>query len=177
MPRIVQDREALVAAFRQRGVDYLAPSDATTNLLLDDATLVASAAAHPDPRIRQALIALFLLRPSLASVAQSLVGHLAPVAVAELKAAYMAAVYLQRMWSVRLHLYQGTSEELPDLFSPELSLPDPGDGHGKFGLHALAEAELARRSGNPLAEYEATMSLLFASLNRRRKEHELSLER
>jgi hypothetical protein len=57
---LVRDREPLVSALRERGVDYLAPSDAQGPPLADG-VLIASLAAHHDPRLRQALIALFML--------------------------------------------------------------------------------------------------------------------
>ena len=62
---VVNDRESLVAALRERGVDYLAPSDARGEAITDVA-LIASLAANSDARLRQALIGLFLLRPDLA---------------------------------------------------------------------------------------------------------------
>ena len=66
MAVIISDRETLVAALRERGVDYLTPSDAKLNFSVDDASLIMSLAAHPEARLRQALIALFLLQPQLA---------------------------------------------------------------------------------------------------------------
>lgn len=57
--QLIQDREALIAALRERGVDYLAPSDARSVDTSDDETLVANLDLHPDVRLRQALIALF----------------------------------------------------------------------------------------------------------------------
>ena len=51
---VVTDRKRLVAALRQRGVDWLAPSDAQ-GAPLPDEMLIASLATHDDPRLRQAL--------------------------------------------------------------------------------------------------------------------------
>src|ERR1051325_6534931 len=64
---VIRDREALVAALRERGVDWLAPSDAQGPSLTDE-VLIASLAMSEDARLRQALIGLFLLRPTLASL-------------------------------------------------------------------------------------------------------------
>src|SRR4030088_257222 len=100
----MRDREALVAALRERGVDYLAPSDAAGEPLADE-ELIARLAVHDDPRLRQALIALFMLHPQLAPLVPPLCARLAPAAVVELKAHYLAAVYLQSMWRIRLNHY------------------------------------------------------------------------
>jgi hypothetical protein len=62
---LTHDRDALVAALRARGVDYLMPIEATGDPVADE-PLIASLAANEDPRLRQALIALFLLEPRLA---------------------------------------------------------------------------------------------------------------
>lgn len=168
---LVDDREALVAELRRRGVDYLMPAGATATEPMDSAILLASLASHRDPRLRQAIIALLLLQPQLSSQVIELGDRLRQPAERVLRTAYMAAVYLQRMWRIRLRRYLGESPELPDLFSRELGLPDPLQGHGKPGLHALAEWQ-SERSGeacNHLAEYESVADLLFSSLQLRRR--------
>src|SRR5262245_25060148 len=99
-------RDQLVAALRARGVDYLAPSDASGDPLTDEA-LVAGLASSADPRLRQALIALFLLQPSLAPLVPVLRPGLPEAASVELLAHYAAAVYLQTMWRIRLGHYLG----------------------------------------------------------------------
>ena len=159
------DRDRLVAALRKRGVDYLAPSDAEGEPLLDE-ELVASLAASDDSRLRQTLIALFLLEPGLAPVARHLRSKLVATAETELVAHYTAAVYLQRMWRVRLEFYLPDMTELPDYFSQELHLPEPEDGYGKPGLYALAAWHASRSAHrtNHLAEYQGVASLLFERL-------------
>lgn len=162
---LVRDREALVAALRERGVDYLAPSDAQGHALTDEG-LIASLAAHDDPRLRQALIALFMLHPHLAPLVPPLRSRLEPAAEVELKAHYMAAVYLQSMWRIRLDHYWPPTPELPDYFSNELGLPDALDEYGKAGLYALADWHSAHAPGraNHLSEYEGVAGLLLDRL-------------
>ncbi len=162
---LVGDREALVAALRARGVDYLAPSDAQ-GLPLSDEVLIASLAAHPDPRLRQALIALFMLHPPIAPLVAPLAARLAPAAAVELKAHYLAAVYLQCMWRIRLDHYLPPTPDLPDYFSASLGLPDALDEYGKAGLYALAEWHSAHAPGraNHLSEYEGVAELLLADI-------------
>ncbi len=171
---LVDDRETLVAALRARGVDYLTPSDARLNQMIDDEALLNNLARHPEARLRQALIALFLLQPQLAPLVLRLRSDLQAEAARELLAYYTAAVYLQHMWRTRLQRYLENVQELPDYFSAELGLPQPHEEHGKAGLHVLADWH-ARQSSycfNHLSAYEGVAELLFQTLKLRRKQHE-----
>jgi hypothetical protein len=161
----VRDGDRLVAALRARGVDYLAPSDARGEPLAD-ATLLASLAAHDNPRLAQALIALFMLHPELAPLVPPLRARLSPAARVELVAQYMAAVYLQTMWRIRLSHYWPPTPDLPDYFSGELGLPDRSDEYGKAGLYALAEWHAAHAEGwaNHLSEYQGVAERLLDRL-------------
>ena len=155
----------LVAALRERGVDYLAPSDAQGEPL-DDRALIAALAAHEDPRLRQALIALFLVQPHLAPLVASLRPALPEPAGSELVAHYMAAVYLRQIWATRLSHYLPSLTPLPDFFSEVLRLPSPTAGFGEYGLRSLADwhTHHRRERGNALAEYENVADLLFGRL-------------
>jgi hypothetical protein len=172
--QLVQKHETLVAALRELGVDYLSPSDAKADQKLDDETLIASLASHSEARLRQALIALFLLQPQLARVVPRLQSEIDAHALQELIAYYSAAMYLQRMWRTRLGHYLSSVEELPDYFSGELALPSPRELYGKAGLHALADwhARQSSQRCNHLSAYEGVAELLFQSLKSRRKSHE-----
>jgi hypothetical protein len=164
-PTLERDWDTLVAALRTRGVDYLAPSNARGEPLADE-TLIASLAAHTQPRLVQALIALFMLHPGLAPLVPPLRSRLAPAAEVELKAHYMAAVYLQSMWRIRLNHYWPPTPDLPDYFSCELGLPDALDLYGKAGLYALADWHSAHAPGraNHLSEYDGVAELLLDRL-------------
>jgi len=173
----VRDREALVAALRERGVDWLAPSDAS-GAPIPDEILIASLAANEDARLRQALIGLFLLRPGLAPLVLKLRPDMTPApAEIELIAHYLAALYLQRMWRVRLTHYLPLVADLPDYFSKELSLPAPEDEYGKTGLYALAawHTEHSPQRANHLSEYEGVANLLFERLKSKAKHVAASL--
>jgi hypothetical protein len=166
---VVTDRERLVAALRQRGVDWLAPSEAR-GAPVPDETLIASLAAHADPRLRQALIGLFLLHPDLAGVVPRVAATLDACANRELQAYYTAAVYLQTMWRIRLGHYLPAVHDLPDHFSLALRLPPRQDEYGKAGLYALAEWHASRApfKCNYVSAYDGVADLLFASLKRQR---------
>jgi hypothetical protein len=170
---VVTDRERLVANLRQRGVDWLAPGDAH-GAPVPDEVLIASLATHDDSRLRQALIGLFLLHPCLAVLVPGVAATLDKGANSELKAYYTAAVYLQTMWRIRLARYLPARLELPDYFSPVLSLPPPEDEYDKAGLYALAEwhASHARFPYNYVSAYAGVADLLFASLKTKCSLHE-----
>ena len=155
-------------------MEYLAPGDAAGPPIADDA-LLARLAAHDDPRLRQALIAVFLLKPQLAPLALKLRASLPANAETELIAQYTAAVYLQQMWRVQLERYLPSFQFLPDYFSGEFGLPGPEDGYGKPGLYALANWHQQRTgvSANYLSEYFGACDLLLAQL-RIRKRHDVA---
>jgi hypothetical protein len=169
----VVPREALIAALRERGVDYLLSEEAASRPLSDD-DLIASLAAHDDARLRSALTALFLLHPELAGRVPALVERLEPLARVELQARYMAAVYLQRFWRTRLEIYHLQRPTLPDLFSTRLGLPPADEMYGKPGLQALAEWHQRQRpvTYNRRVEYELVIEHLIASLKMRARPHE-----
>jgi len=175
--RLVRDRVSLVAAMREHGVDWLAPSDAPGGGSIEPATLVASLAAHDDPRLRAALTGLFILRPEFSALVAEVRQALEPTACDEMSARYMAAAYLQRLWRTRLGLYLEDSPELPDLYSESLGLPLANQGYGKPGLLALAEWHKQRTAMpyNRLAEYNRVLEHVFASLKRRAIAHEPTL--
>ena len=180
MLEIVTDRERLVAALRERGVDWLAPSDAKGEPVSDE-TLIASLAAQADPRLRQALTGWLLLRPALADAVPKVLVWLTAAAreamAAELVARYMAAVYLQNLWRTRLKLYLGGFSDLPDFYSSQLGLPPGGEGFGKPGLDALADWRNRQSpiAYNHRAEYHVVMEHVFASLKQRAHSHEWAI--
>ena len=160
-----------MAALRDRGVDYLMPTDAQGDPVGDE-PLIASLAANEDPRLRQALIALFLLEPLLAQHVPDIAEQLEMPARIELIAHYMAAVYLQSMWRIRLDHYLPPTPDLPDYYSVSNQLPGPDDEYGKAGLYALADwhARHVPWRANHLSEYESVTGLLLGRLqNRARK--------
>jgi hypothetical protein len=162
----------LVAALRERGVDYLAPGDAQGEPL-EDRVLIRALAEHEDARLRQALIALFLLHPELAPLVRPLRKTLGPKAETELIAHYMAAVYLRQIWATRLSHYLPPLAPLPDFFSESLQLSSPETGFGEQGLRDLAawHAHNRRERGDHFAEYVNAADLLFGRLALKARAH------
>ncbi len=170
-------RDTLVAALRERGIRYLAPSDAQAGdaAALAPQELIAHLAAQADARLRLSLIPLFILHPDWADLAPRAAAQLDEPAQTELMACYTAAVYLQRQWNIRLGLYLPAVSSLPDWFSERMGLPSPDERHGKVGLYALADWHAAHSPYpfNWLASYRRVMEQLFDQLKQeaRQREH------
>ena len=162
----VPRRETLVALLRERGVGYLAPSDAAATEQIDsDEALLLALLRQPDARLRLALIPLLLRQPGLAAQVATLADQLDLETALDLQTLYMAAVYLQRLWKTRLGFYLDVSL-LPDLFSQQMGLPPADERFGKNGLHDLAERWRARSPYpfNRLASLNNVMDLFFEQL-------------
>ena len=133
--------------------------------------LLRDLACSRDPRIRAALIALWLARPDTAQAVPAVLRQIeaaAPRTARRLRWSYQAAVYLQREWRHTIPLFTGEPcrAELPDLFGAELGLPGPDDLHGRAGLMELADLERAadpRAPYDPGATYESAVELLRAA--------------
>ncbi|MYC93840.1 MAG: hypothetical protein F4X14_02620 [Caldilineaceae bacterium SB0661_bin_32] len=139
------ERESLVAALRDRGISYLAPSDAVAREAPEsDAKLLCALLHQEDSRMRLAIVPLLLRHPEISASVPDLAVRLDKAALLELQTLYMAAVYLQRNWRSRLSIYLDEVTLLPDLFSQQMGLPLPEERFGKLGLVELADAWQAR---------------------------------
>jgi hypothetical protein len=176
-PLAEAERDMLVAALRERGIRYLAPSDpqAGDAAALAPQELIADLAAQTDTRLRLSLIPLFILYPEWSDLVPRAAAQLDGPVQTELMACYTAAVYLQRQWNIRLGLYLPAVSALPDWFSERMGLPSPEERHGKVGLHALADWHAAHSPYpfNWLASYQRVMEQLFDQLKQeaRQREH------
>ncbi len=175
---LIPERDSLVAALEEYGIRFLMGGDGIPSALarISPDELIAKLAAHQDPRLRMALTALFLLHPEWASYVPEIAERLNGAALIELKARYMAAVYLQRMWRTRLRYYLGDYILLPDLFSAELGLPLPDERYGKTGLYALADwhQRHSRYPFNRLGSYNKALELLIGQLRAKAHQHEFA---
>ncbi len=123
-------------------------------------------ASHADPRLREALIPLFLRHPDLAARATDLVERLEPGAADTLRHFYTAAAYLQRLWLSTLRLHLGSFPLLPDHFGqPYYHLPAPDVKFGEAGLRGLAKLYADRTGMDWLSVYQATMNLFLQQLS------------
>lgn len=159
------DVEALAATLTQYDVHYLRTSSKVEPLSLDPANLIAAIVQHPSPRLREALIPLFLRHPEIATHVPDLVENLPSVASQRLSHLYTAAVYLQRLWQGKLEMYLGHNPLLPDYFGQiEWGLPPPTEHYGEAGLRILAEQLRSNTGFNWLSAYQAIMSLYLKQL-------------
>ncbi len=138
-------RESLVAALRDQGITYLAPSDAVATQVPKTHEKLLQALLHQhDSRLRLAIVPLLLRHPEISESVLALAARLDAELSLELQTLYMAAVYLQRNWRSRLSIYLGDMPLLPNLFSHQMGLPLPDERFGKTGLVELADAWQAR---------------------------------
>ena len=167
MAEVSYTRESLVAALRDRGISYLAPSDPVASEVLETHEQLLCALLHQDDsRLRLAIVPLLLRHPEIAGSVPDLAARLDEVASLDLQTLYMAAVYLQRNWRSRLSIYLDDMTLLPDLFSHQMGLPLPEERFGKTGLVELADAWQAR-SQYPFERLQAinnTFELFFGQL-------------
>ena len=138
-------RESLVAALRDQGITYLAPSDAVGREVPKNHEQLLHALLHQhDTRLRLAIVPLLLRHPEISESVLALAARLDAAVLLEFQTLYMAAVYLQRNWQSRLSIYLGDMPLLPNLFSHQMGLPLPDERFGKTGLVELADAWQAR---------------------------------
>lgn len=168
-------RDTLVAALRDQGITYLAPSNAQPSETIPHETaLITALLEQKDSRLKLALVNMLLRHPELAQTISKVADQLEPPLQLDLQTFYMAAVYLQRLWRSRLTFYLGQFPLLPDLYSTQLELPDANERFGKVGLYALADAWMARSPYpfNRLASLNNTIDLFFEQLKIERRHHE-----
>lgn len=150
------ETDRLIAELRARGIAYLSGGH--------DIVVVADVAAHPlpdgellrrlagcdEPRVRNAVIALVLLHPSLVEAALSEMAQSDAETAERLAVLLLAALYLLHLWRTRLRLALGREPELPEHLLESLwqsrHLPDPTRYFGELGLRALENAEQRRRN-------------------------------
>lgn len=161
-----RDDARLVAALWGQGVRHLSIAEpASSHTALDTRTLIARLAGHVDPRLREALIPLFLRQPDLATAVSAQVQHLPPADADALRHLYTAAVYLQRLWLTTLRMHLGDFPLLPDHFGQaHYHLPAPAEKFGEAGLQALAELYETKTGLDWLSVYQSTMNLFLQQL-------------
>lgn len=142
---MIYTRESLVAALRDRGISYLAPSDAVAREVFESHEQLLCALLHQDDsRLRLAIVPLLLRHPEISESVPALAACLDDTVSLELQTLYMAAVYMQRNWRSRLSIYLNEMTLLPDLFSHQMGLPLPDERFGKTGLVELTDVWKSR---------------------------------
>ena len=166
---------ALNATLHALGVPYLRSRHSVSPLDISLTELVGAMARQPEPRMREALIPLFLRHPELSSELLSLLPQLDVKAQTTLKHMYTAAVYLQRLWRSQLHIRFGQTMVLPDLFGQsEWLLPHPDLHFGELGLLALARMFQQKSGDNWLATYRGVIDTFLKTTQRQTNESNIS---
>ncbi|HEY4034739.1 MAG TPA: DUF6036 family nucleotidyltransferase [Ktedonobacteraceae bacterium] len=136
------------------GLDRTAASSSSQIEQLSSVVLIQRLAQCSEyPRVRDASISLFLLHPELADVVLEALRDSKPKIAEQIAVLTLAALYLQRLWSVRLTQTLGHRPSFPEhkfaFLWHERNLPPPAYCYGKWGLVALQDAE-QRRTSLPL---------------------------
>jgi hypothetical protein len=153
------EADQLISILRKWGITYLVgegspipPSDMVTNRA-SAVRLIERLVQCEYPRVRDAMISLFLLRPALADAALEALRTSTSATVEQITTLILATLYLQRMWSIRLALALGHAFDFPEEPFAHLwqrrYLPSPAYHDGEWGLTKLQEYE-QRKSGLPL---------------------------
>jgi len=131
--------DELVAELNQIGINYLSNRLITNRANHDTpGRLLADIVCQPSSRVRSAVIALLLLRPSYSEFVPAAAKLLNDNQRLLLKLFYTAAVHLQRLYQTDLFPIAGSNWAwLPDLFGEELGVPSgllPQDAIQQIGI-------------------------------------------
>lgn len=153
-----EEAQELISLLRAWGITYLVGEnngsikDTEEQLSSSSTSLIARLARCSYPRIRDASIALFLLHPELAPSVLEAIAISEGVVAEQITTLVLAALYLQRLWSIRLTLAFGSIPSFPEHAFASLwhsrQLPAPICYDGKLGLEVLQQAE-QKRTGLP----------------------------
>ena len=161
----LHDSATLAATLAMLGVEHLRTATAAEPVSIPAPTFIGALAKHQDPRVREALIPLFLRHPTYAQHVPQLAATLPPIASMTLRHMYTAAVYLQRLWRGTIGIYLGDFAMLPEYFGQqEFGLPHPNDHFGELGLRVLADLFRQKTGYNWLSTYESVISLFLIQL-------------
>ncbi|GAC1464057.1 MAG: hypothetical protein PVS3B3_23180 [Ktedonobacteraceae bacterium] len=153
-----ENDDTLIGLLRAWGVEYLMTieriSPIPKNTLAPIEIIKYLAQQNDNPRIRDASISLFLLHPELADTILKAIKTSALEIAEQITTSVLAALYLQRMWSIRLALALGHLPDFPEQPFTHLwqkrKLPPPERHNGEWGLVALQAFE-QKRTGMPFA--------------------------
>ncbi|MEZ4661192.1 MAG: hypothetical protein R2911_26890 [Caldilineaceae bacterium] len=128
--------------------------------------LIAELAQCAEPRLRAALIALFLRHPEYADFVPTILPFLDSAAAERLQHYYTAAVYLQRFWYSTLRIYLGDFPLLKNFFGQAVyQLPPADEKFGESGLRALAIYFQRITGFDWLSTYDSAIDLLLKQLS------------
>ena len=164
--QIKYSNSELIEVLRQRGIRYLMAVDASkSNPNIDLPELVERLAAHPEPRLREALIPLFIRTVNSSDIVEQALKGVTPQEREVIQHMYTAAAYLQRLWYSTLGIYLGDVHLLPDLFGEgRYHLPAPEEDYGEAGLRLLAAHFQEKTGYDWLSAYDSVIALFLQQL-------------
>lgn len=154
-----KEADTLIGILRTWGVEYLIGLEQTSSPSpkeqLPSVELIERLAQqNENSRIRDASISLFLLHPELSNDILEAIETSETATAEQIITSTLAALYLQRMWSIRLALAFGHLPNLPEQPFTQLwqqrHLPSPAFHNGEWGLLALQTFE-QKRTGLPFS--------------------------
>jgi hypothetical protein len=118
----ITKEDTLVAELERVGVHYLTRrSNGQRVEPLSPEILLVQLVRQPSSRVRNAIIALFLVHPEYKQVVPIVLHRLRGASRSKFKTLYTAAVFLQRLYAAQLRsLCPGHWAVLPDIYSGEL---------------------------------------------------------
>lgn len=183
-----QDVDELIATLRVWGVSYLVGLESaahSTKLATDQQSVVTLlqrlAQCDEYPRVRDAIISLLLLHPELADAIQQALRESTTEVAERIAVLTLAALYLQRLWSLRLTIALGHPANFPEqqfaFLWEKRHLPSPACHYGTCGLVALQEYE-QKRTGLPftfIGDWQNQIDQLLTQEEAKRRHNRTSL--
>ncbi len=154
-----KEADLLIRSLRSWGIEYLigfeqTSSPSPTEQLPPLELIQRLAQQNENSRIRDASVSLFLLHPELSNDISKAIETSKPAIAEQIITSVLAALYLQRMWSIRLALAFGHVPNFPEQPFAHLwqqrHLPPPAFHNGEWGLVALQTFE-QKRTGLPFS--------------------------
>lgn len=181
-----KDADTLISILCTWGIEYLvgleqAHSPSQIEQQVPPIELIKRLAQqNENSRIRDASISLFLLHPELTDTILEAIEVSEPAIAEQITTSTLAALYLQRMWSIRLALALGHLPNFPEQPFAQLwqqrYLPPPFY-NGEWGLLALQTFE-QRRTGMPfsfIGDWQNQLDHLLWQEESRHRERAVSL--
>lgn len=137
---LTMNTDLLISELDRLGLHYLVGESVVTNTEpLKPESLLAGLSAHPDARVRHALIALLLFKPVFSDFALKATGLLTGKEKTRFMFYYTAGMLLQQIYISSLKHFVSDWKSIPDLFSSELGLP--GSGTPSWRMQKLSELQ------------------------------------
>ena len=157
------EEERLVAELEQLGIHYLSRCTTTQarHVRPPDA-LLADLVQQASARVRNAVIAVLLIRPDYAEAMPLALARLQPHEQLTLRIFYTAAALLQQVYGAQL-LQLVNGQLLPDRFAASLDLPTTASARERLAALGRRHRQATGRAVNWVGTYENVVRCLLRS--------------